>query len=129
MVRKIQIRSLRMPVPTGSTAWEHDVLEIMRLRALHPEKKVYAVMEDVCASGCYYIAAAAHEIYANQASLVGSIGVLYDGFGFVNTLNKIGVERRLLISGQYKGFLDPFSPATPEMDAFMQSMLDDIHQQ
>ncbi len=116
--------------PGGSPVQSGEVFdEIWRLRNLHPEKKVYAVMSDVCASGCYYIAAAAHEIYANQASLVGSIGVLFDGFGFVDTLNKIGAQRRLYTAGQYKGFMDPFSPITPETTSFLQTMLDDVHQQ
>ncbi len=121
---------LKMNSPGGSPVQADIVFqEIMRLRALHPEKKIYAVVEDVCASGCYYIAAAADKIYANPASLVGSIGVLFDGFGFVDTLNKLGVQRRLLTAGQNKGFMDPFSPTTPEMNGFVQSMLDDIHQQ
>lgn len=121
---------LQLNSPGGSPVQSNEVFaEIMRLKALHPDKKIYAVMEDACASGCYYIAAAADKIYANQASLVGSIGVLFDGFGFVDTLNKVGVQRRLLTAGQNKGFMDPFSPSTPEMEGFVQSMLDDIHQQ
>lgn len=121
---------LKLDSPGGSPVQSGEVFdEIMRLRALHPQKKVYAVMGDVCASGCYYIAAAADKIYANQASLVGSIGVLFDSFGFVDTLNKLGAQRRLYTAGVNKGFMDPFSPTTPEMTAFLQSMLDDIHQQ
>lgn len=121
---------LELNSPGGSPVQAGEVYdEITRLRGLYPEKKIYAVIGDVCASGCYYIAAATHDIYANQASLVGSIGVLFDSFGFVETLNKIGAERRLYISGQYKGFMDPFSPVQPEVHAFMQTMLDDVHQQ
>ncbi len=121
---------LKLNSPGGSPVQSNEVFdEIMRLRALHPDKKVYAVMEDICASGCYYMAVGAHKIYANQASLVGSIGVLFDGFGFVDTLNKLGVQRRLLTAGKNKGFMDPFSPSTPEMEAFVQDMLNDIHQQ
>lgn len=121
---------LKLNSPGGSPVQSNEVFaEIKRLRELHPNKKVYAVIEDVCASGCYYIAVGADDIYANPASLVGSIGVLFDGFGFVDTLNKLGVQRRLLTAGQNKGFMDPFSPTTPEMTGFVQSMLNDIHQQ
>lgn len=121
---------LKLNSPGGSPVQSSEVFdEIYRLRELHPDKKVYAVIEDVCASGCYFIAAAAHEIYANPASLVGSIGVLFDGFGFVDTIDKLGVQRRLYTAGQNKGFMDPFSPVTPEMTGYMQDMLNDIHQQ
>ncbi|MDR0273889.1 MAG: S49 family peptidase [Burkholderiaceae bacterium] len=102
--------------------------EIARLRKKY-DKPVYAVVEDTCASGAYYIAAAADKIYVDKASLVGSIGVLMNGFGFVDTLDKLGVERRLLIAGQNKGFLDPFSPMTAEQKRFAQAMLDQIHRQ
>jgi protease-4 len=103
--------------------------EIRRLRAAHPEVPLYAVVEDVCASGGYYIAAAADRIYVDKASIVGSIGVLMDGFGFTGTMDKLGVERRLLTAGQNKGFLDPFSPQNAEHKAHAQDMLDDIHKQ
>lgn len=102
--------------------------EIRRLKALH-DKKVYAVLEETCASAAYYIAVAADEIYADKASLVGSIGVLMDGFGFTGLMEKIGVERRLMTSGENKGFLDPFSPSDARQQVFVQDMLDDIHQQ
>jgi protease-4 len=102
--------------------------EIRRLKALH-EKKVYAVVEETCASAAYYIAVAADEIYADKASLVGSIGVLMDGFGFTGLMDKIGVERRLMTAGENKGFLDPFSPSDEKQQAVVQAMLDDIHQQ
>ena len=84
--------------------------EIRRLRAQYPEIPLYVVVEDMCASGGYYIAAAADKIYVNKASIVGSIGVLMDGFGFTGTMQKLGVERRLMTAGENKGFIDPFSP-------------------
>ena len=102
--------------------------EIVRLKAKHG-KPVYAVVEETCASAAYYIAAAADDIYVDKASIVGSIGVLMDGFGFTGTMEKLGVERRLLIAGENKGFLDPFSPQTEKQRAFAQAMLDQIHQQ
>lgn len=103
--------------------------EIKRLRALHPEISLHVVVEDMCASGGYYIAAAADNIYVNQASIVGSIGVLMDGFGFTGTMQKLGVERRLMTAGENKGFMDPFSPRNPKHEAFTKSLLNDIHQQ
>ena len=102
--------------------------EIHRLKALH-KKKIYAVVEDTCASGAYYIAVAADEIYADKASIVGSIGVLMDGFGFVGSMEKLGVERRLLTAGDNKGMLDPFSPQSEKQRAFAQMMIDQVHQQ
>ncbi len=104
----------------------HD--EVRRLRALH-DKPVYAVVEESCASAAYYIAAGADRIYVDKASLVGSIGVLINGFGFTGTLDKLGVERRLLTAGENKGFLDPFSPQSDAQRAHAQRMLDQIHQQ
>jgi protease-4 len=103
--------------------------EIRRLRALHPEIQLHVVVEDMCASGGYYIAAAADNIYVNKASIVGSIGVLMDGFGFTGTMQKLGVERRLMTAGENKGFMDPFSPRNPKHEAFTKSLLGDIHQQ
>ena len=102
--------------------------EIVRLRAKH-NKPIYAVVEETCASAAYYIAAAADDIYVDKASIVGSIGVLMDGFGFTGTMEKLGVERRLLTAGENKGFLDPFSPQTEKQRAYAQAMLDQIHQQ
>jgi len=102
--------------------------EITRLKAVH-NKPLYAVVEESCASAAYYVAAAADDIFVNKASIVGSIGVLMDGFGFTGTLEKIGVERRLLTAGEHKAFLDPFSPQTDRQRAFAQHMLDQIHQQ
>ncbi|UJW81600.1 S49 family peptidase [Hydrogenophaga sp. SL48] len=102
--------------------------EITRLKALH-NKKVYAVVEETCASAAYYIAASADEIYVDKASLVGSIGVLMDGFGFTGLMDKLGVERRLMTAGTNKGMLDPFSPQDATQNAHMQSMLSEIHTQ
>ena len=102
--------------------------EIVRLRALH-KKPVYVVVEDTCASAAYYIAAAADRIYVDKASIVGSIGVLMDGFGFTGLMEKIGVERRLMTAGSNKGFLDPFSPQSEAQRAYAQTMLNQIHQQ
>lgn len=103
--------------------------EIHRLRAKYPAIPLYVVVGDMCASGGYYVAAAADKIYVNKASIVGSIGVLMDGFGFTGLMDKLGVDRRLRTSGENKGFYDPFSPDTPKMDAHAQEMLDQIHQQ
>ena len=103
--------------------------EIVRLRGLHPGVPVYAVVEDICASGGYYVAAAADRIFVDKASIVGSIGVLMDGFGFTGLMDKLGVERRLLTAGDNKGFLDPFSPQQPRQLEHAQTMLKDIHAQ
>ncbi len=121
---------LRINSPGGSpvqAGYIND--EIRRLRSKHPEVPLYAVVEDICASGGYYIAAAADKIFVDKASIIGSIGVLMDGFGFTGTMEKLGVERRLLAAGKNKGFLDPFSPIQEEQTAHAETMLDDIHQQ
>jgi protease-4 len=121
---------LRANSPGGSpvqAAYIYD--EIKRLRNKYPDKPIYAVIGDVCASGCYYAVAAADKIYAARASLVGSIGVLMDGFGFVETLKKLGIERRLLTAGEHKGFLDPFSPLKPAERRHAQQLLERIHRQ
>ena len=102
--------------------------EIRRLKAKH-KKPIYAVVEESCASAAYYIAVAADEIYVDKASIVGSIGVLMDGFGFTGLMDKLGVERRLMTAGENKGFLDPFSPQTKPQRAHAQTLLDQIHQQ
>jgi protease-4 len=102
--------------------------EIKRLRAKY-KKPVYAVVEESCASAAYYIAAATDRIFVDKASIVGSIGVLMDGFGFTGLMDKLGVERRLMTAGENKGFLDPFSPQTEKHRAFAQSMLDQVHKQ
>ncbi len=121
---------LRINSPGGSpvqAGYIND--EIMRLREKYPDIPVYAVVADVCASGGYYIAAAAQEIYANKASMVGSIGVVMSGFGFVDTMEKLGIERRLLTAGESKGLLDPFSPVNHGEVSHVKSMLESIHQQ
>ena len=121
---------LRINSPGGSPVQAGMVNdEIHRLRSKHPDKPLYAVVEDMCASGGYFVAVAADRIYVNQASIVGSIGVLMDGFGFTGTMDKIGVERRLLTAGENKGFLDPFSPQAIQHRAHAQTMLNDIHKQ
>ena len=120
---------LRINSPGGSPVQAGIVNdEIRRLKAVHG-KKVYAVVEEIAASGAYYIAVAADEIYVDKASIVGSIGVLMDGFGFVGVMEKVGVERRLLTAGANKGMLDPFSPEDPVQTAYAKAMLDQIHQQ
>jgi protease IV len=120
---------LRINSPGGSPVQAGIVNdEIRRLKALH-KKKLYAVVEESCASGAYYIAVAADEIYADKASIVGSIGVLMDGFGFTGTMEKLGVERRLMTAGENKGIGDPFSPLSDKKKAYTQAMLDQIHQQ
>jgi protease-4 len=102
--------------------------ELLRLKAKH-NKPVYAVVEETCASAAYYIAVSADQIFVNKASVVGSIGVLMDGFGFTGLMDKLGVERRLMTAGENKGFLDPFSPQTERQRIFTQAMLDQIHSQ
>ncbi len=102
--------------------------EIRRLKALH-NKPIYVVVEESCASAAYYIAAAADKIYVDKASIVGSIGVLMDGFGFTGLMDKLGIERRLMTAGANKGFLDPFSPQTEAQRKHAQAMLDQIHGQ
>jgi protease-4 len=120
---------LRINSPGGSPVQAGIVYdEIRRLKQQHG-KPVYAVVEEMCASGAYYIAAAADEIFVDKASVVGSIGVLMDGFGFTGLMDKLGVERRLLTAGENKGMLDPFSPVRPEQQAHAQAMIDQIHQQ
>jgi protease-4 len=121
---------LRINSPGGSpvqAGYIND--EIKRLRALYPNIPLYAVVEDICASGGYYVAAGADKIYVDKASIVGSIGVVMDGFGFTGTMEKLGVERRALTAGDNKRFLDPFSPVKPEHKAFAEKMLADIHEQ
>lgn len=121
---------LRMNSPGGSPVQAGEIYDaILRLRKEYPSKPIYAVVEDLCASGGYYIAAATDKIYANQASLVGSIGVRMDGFGFVGAMQKLGIESRLLTSGANKAMLDPFTPQNPQQVAFMQNLLDEVHQQ
>ncbi len=120
---------LRFNSPGGSPVQAGIINdEIRRLKALY-KKKVYAVIEEECASGAYYIAVAADEIYADKASIVGSIGVLMDGFGFTGTMEKLGVERRLITAGENKGMGDPFTPLSDKHRAYTQAMIDQIHRQ
>jgi len=121
---------LRINSPGGSpvqAGYVND--EVKRLREKHPDIPVYAVAADLCASGGYYIAVAADKIYVDKASLVGSIGVRIGTFGFVEALQELGIERRLLTAGQNKGILDPFSPLLEEQRAFLQEILDKLHEQ
>ena len=121
---------LRINSPGGSpvqAGYIND--EIKRLRGKYPKIPIYAVVEDICASGGYYIAVAAEKIYVDKASIIGSIGVLMDGFGFTGLMDKLGIERRLLAAGENKGFLDPFSPIRDSQKAYAETMLGDIHQQ
>lgn len=121
---------LRINSPGGSPVQAGQIYdEIKRLRALHPKIPLYAVVDDICASGGYYVAAGADKIFVDKASIVGSIGVLMDGFGFTETMQKLGVERRLLTAGENKGFLDPFSPVDPKQQVFAKQMLEEIHGQ
>jgi protease-4 len=121
---------LRINSPGGSPVQAANINdEIRRLRELHPDIPLYAVVEDICASGGYYVAVAADKIFVAKASLVGSIGVLMDGFGFTGTMEKLGVERRLLTAGENKGFLDPFSPMDSTQRGYAKTMLGDIHGQ
>lgn len=121
---------LNINSPGGSpvqAAYIYD--EIRRLKEKHPDIPFHAVVSDLCASAGYYVAAAADKIYVNRSSMIGSIGVLMNGFGFVNMMEKLGVDRRLIISGEHKALMDPFSPVNEEETKHMQTLLDDVHQQ
>ena len=121
---------MRINSPGGSPVQSGIVYdEIRRLRTKHPEIPFYVVVEDLCASGGYYIASAADKIFVDKASIIGSIGVLMDGFGFTGTMEKLGVERRLLTAGANKGFLDPFSPQDEKQKEHAQLLLGEIHKQ
>ena len=121
---------LRINSPGGSPVQAGIIYdEIRRLRGLYPDTPMYAVVEDICASGGYYIASAADRIYVDKASIVGSIGVIMSGWGFTGSMEKLGVERRALTSGDNKAFLDPFAPLDPKQKAFAQEMIAEIHQQ
>ncbi len=116
--------------PGGSPVQSAYVYEEIRaIKKQHPELPIYAVVSDICASGCYYIASATDKIFVNPSSLIGSIGVLMDGFGFVDIMQKLGVERRLLTAGTHKAMLDPFSPPKIDETQYMQGLLDQVHQQ
>jgi protease-4 len=121
---------LRINSPGGSPVQAGYINnEVTRLRGEHPDIPVYAVITDVCASGGYYVAAAADKIYADKASLVGSIGVVMDSFGFVGSMEKLGIERRILTAGEHKGFLDPFSPLKGDDVEHIRKVLHEVHQQ
>jgi protease-4 len=121
---------LRINSPGGSPVQAGEINdEIRRLRALYPAIPIYAVVEEMCASGAYYVAVAADRIYVDKASLIGSIGVIIDSFGFVGAMDKLGIERRAITAGENKDFLDPFAPLTPQQRDYAQKMLDEIHQQ
>jgi len=121
---------MRIDSPGGSPVQAGIIVdEIRRLKKGYPDKPLYVVVDEICASGGYYIAAAADKIYGNKASIVGSVGVLMDSFGFTGTMEKLGVERRLMTAGANKGFLDPFSPQSEKHREHAQEMLNEIHQQ
>src|SRR5687767_2814885 len=119
---------LRINSPGGSPVQAgHINDEIKRLRTKYPNIPMYAVVEDICASGGYYVAVAADHIYVDKGSIIGSIGVLMDGFGFTGLMDKLGIERRLLAAGENKGFLDPFSPIRDSQVDYAATMLEEIH--
>ena len=121
---------LRINSPGGSPVQAgHINDEVKRLRAKYPNIPLYAVVEDICASGGYYVAVAADHIYVDKGSIIGSIGVLMDGFGFTGLMDKLGIERRLLAAGENKGFLDPFSPIRENQVQYAETMLEEIHKQ
>ncbi|MEN8205086.1 MAG: S49 family peptidase [Pseudomonadota bacterium] len=121
---------LRANSPGGSPVQSGYIYkEIKRLRELHPDTPMYAVVTDMCASGCYYVASAADDIYVDESSIIGSIGVRMDSFGFVDSMEKLGVERRLYTAGKSKGFLDPFTPSKSADVEHVKLLLDSIHQQ
>lgn len=119
---------LRINSPGGSPVQSSYMYkEIVRLRAKYPDTPLYAVVADICASGGYYVASAADEIYVDESSAIGSIGVLINGFGFVDAMEELGVERRLMTAGRHKGIFDPFSPMSEFDKAHMQTLLQEIH--
>lgn len=121
---------LRINSPGGSPVQAGIIVdEIQRLKRGYPNKPLYVVVDEICASGGYYIAAAADKIFVNKASIVGSVGVLMDGFGFTGLMDKLGIERRLLTAGENKGFLDPFSPQSDKQKQHALEMLNEIHEQ
>lgn len=121
---------LRINSPGGTPVQASEIYrEIVRQESLHPNINIYATCTDMCTSAAYYIASGTKAIYTDPASIVGSIGVLLDGFGFTDSLNKLGIQRRLITAGKHKGFLDPFSPVNNNDQAIAQHMLDQVHQQ
>ncbi|WP_394752914.1 signal peptide peptidase SppA [Crenothrix sp.] len=116
--------------PGGSPVQSSYVYEEIKvIKKEHPGMPIYTVVSDICASGCYFIASATDKIFVNPSSLIGSIGVIMDGFGFVDVMQKLGVERRLIIAGAHKALLDPFSASKPDEKQFMQGLIDQVHQQ
>jgi protease-4 len=121
---------VRINSPGGSPVQAQTIYdEMKRLRQKHPEIPLYAVIEDVCASGGYFVAAGADQIYVGKASIVGSIGVLMNGFGFTGLMEKLGIERRLITAGENKGMLDPFSPFDEKDKEHIKKLMGDIHEQ
>jgi protease-4 len=121
---------IRINSPGGSPVQSNHIYdEMQRLRKKHPKVPLYAVVEDVCASGGYYVAVGADKIYVGKSSIVGSIGVRMDSFGVTGLMDKLGVERRLLTAGQNKGFLDPFLPVDEAQKRHAQALLEDVHRQ
>ncbi|KTD65790.1 S49 family peptidase [Legionella spiritensis] len=121
---------IRINSPGGSPVQaDYMYNSLQYYRKKYPEIKIYSVCVDMCASAAYYVAAGTDDIYANPSSMVGSIGVLYNGFGFVDAIQKLGITRRLQTAGANKGFLDPFSPTTPKQKELLQAMLDDVHRE
>jgi protease IV len=121
---------LNINSPGGSAVQSAYVFEeIRRQKVKHPDMPIYSVVGDMCASGGYYIASASDKIYVSQASIIGSIGVIMNGFGFTHVMEKLGVERRLLTAGTHKAMLDPFSPENQQESKHMQTLLDQVHQQ
>jgi protease-4 len=121
---------MRINSPGGSPVQAQTIYdEMKRLRKKYPDIPLYAVVEDICASGGYFIAAGADRIYVSKSSLIGSIGVLMNGFGFTGTMEKLGVERRLITAGENKAMLDPFSPLEPKHREYAVELANDIHQQ
>jgi len=122
--------AIRINSPGGSPVHAGRLFaEVNKLKALHPDKTVYSVIEDIGASAAYYIAASADKIYVDQASMVGSIGVITEGFGYDSIMEKVGVERRVLQAGKFKALLDPYAPANDGVTEHWQAMLDEVHDQ
>jgi protease-4 len=121
---------MRINSPGGSPVQSQTIYdEMKRLRKKYPDIPLYVVVEDICASGGYFVAAGADRIYVSPSSIVGSIGVLMNGFGFTGLMDKLGVDRRLITAGEHKGMLDPFSPVDPKEVEYAKTLIKDVHQQ
>ena len=128
--KKVKGIILRMNSPGGSPVQSDDVFETIRkIKKQKPELPIVAVVADLCASGCYYVASATDKIFVNNASVIGSIGVIMGGFGFVDAMKTLGIERRVMTAGEHKALMDPFAPIDPVGRAHMQSVLGSVHQQ